>query len=509
VHTVVEAAAPGEGSVNLKVLMAPNGDEQAWRRRVVRLARLRASIDHPHLLPVIKVGESGPRLYLAAPKTSGVTLAERLRDRDLGVEEAMLVLGQVAGGLETSAAQGLLYRELTPDAIVVTEGEPTRALLGDFGIALPPSRGCELVGSVEGADYLSPEEIRGEPLEPQSNVYSLGCILVHCLTGAPPYPYGRPLLTLHAHLVDQPPKLAERRPELPAAIDEVVARALAKDAADRFQSPARLIRAARQALGVDAPIPVVGAPSKPAAAPEPTQVIEVAPPPPPSKKPAPRRRLVRERRPPARPRPASREVAPKAAPVAAAKRQKARPRVAAETRSATARRERRSPQPKRRRRGHATGWVALALVASTVAGFASGSIDWSGAPSQTAAVQTPAATAKATEQAAHVRTVSQAVARLDDRRAKARRSLRAARRPGGQAAAATQLAGAYRAARLALPAGDSTQGLATQLHAAEVAYLDLAKAARGHSARAWRSARQTALDRESAVKAALGTLQVS
>ena len=282
-QATVEASAPRGGRVALKVLDNPNGEDSDWRERVTGLAQLRGSIDHPNLLPLIRVGDFGPGLYLASPLTSGGTLAKRLRSGGLEVEEAMRVLGQVAGALETAAAHGLAHRELTPDSILVTQGEPTHAFLTDFGIALPATRGCEFTGSVRAADYLSPEAIHGEPLGPESNVYSLGCILVECLTGAPPYPYERPLLTQHAHLVEAPPRISQRRASLPASLDDVVAKALAKEPGDRFTSPARLIRAAAKAVGVEVPIDVISGPVKktPARAPAPARTPPAAARPPP------------------------------------------------------------------------------------------------------------------------------------------------------------------------------------------------------------------------------------
>ena len=190
---------------------------------------------------------------LAGPRT----LANRLESGPLEPDEAVSILCQVASALETAAAHGLVHRDLAPKSIVFGEVEPDRVFLGDFGITLPPLPGCELVDSAEGIDYSSPEEVRGERLEPESNVYSLACILVECLTGAPPYPYDRPLLTLHAHVVEPPPRVSGRRRELPAALDEVIVRAMAKDPRERFRSPGLLMRAAAEALAVDATVPVL------------------------------------------------------------------------------------------------------------------------------------------------------------------------------------------------------------------------------------------------------------
>lgn len=103
--------------------------------------------------------------------------------------------------------------------------------------------------------YMSPEEIREELLVPQSNVYALACILVECLTGSPPYASEHRLGVAYAHILQPPPRLTERRPDLPPAIDGVLATAMAKDPDDRLYSPSELVRAAAEALGLGLPGP--------------------------------------------------------------------------------------------------------------------------------------------------------------------------------------------------------------------------------------------------------------
>jgi hypothetical protein len=261
-HTVVEANTPDGERVTLTLLSPAIASDRELRRIVLRRARLRASIDHPHLAPLRDPCEGRKGLYLVSGVAGADTLADRLYDGPLELIEAMGILGQVAGALETAAARGLFHRDLTPKAIVLRDGPPPHALLTDFGVAMPPARGCELRSASEGADYRSPEEVRGEPLEPESNVYSLACILVECLSGATPYPYELPLLTLHAHVVEPPPRVSERRPDLSPALDEVVAKGMAKNPRERYGSPAALIRAAGRAVGTEPAIPVVAAPKE-------------------------------------------------------------------------------------------------------------------------------------------------------------------------------------------------------------------------------------------------------
>jgi hypothetical protein len=263
VHTVVQAIGPDGGRVAITLLDPAVADDPHLRRHVLRLARTRASIQHPNVLPLVGPQEVEDRIGLVSTLGGPCTLADRIARGPLEPAETVSILCQVASALETAAANGLVHRDLAPRSIVFGEENSDQVFLGDFGITMPPLPGCELVDAAEGIDYCSPEEVRGEALEPESNVYSLACLLVECLTGAPPYSYDRPLLTLHAHVVEPPPRVSERRPELPAALDDVIARAMAKDPRKRYRSPGRLMRAAAEALGVEATAPVLVTPRPP------------------------------------------------------------------------------------------------------------------------------------------------------------------------------------------------------------------------------------------------------
>jgi hypothetical protein len=284
IHTVVQAIGPDGGRVAITLLDPAVADDPYLRRHVLRLARTRASIRHPNVLPLVGPHEVEDRIGLVSTLAGPRTLVDRLASGPLEPAEAVSILSQVASALETAAANGLVHRDLAPRSIVFGDDGSDQVFLGDFGITVPPLPGCELIDAAEGIDYCSPEEVRGEQLEPESNVYSLACLLVECLTGAPPYTYDRPLLTLHAHVVEPPPRVSERRPELPEALDEVISRAMAKDPRQRFRSPGLMMRAAAEALGVEATVPVLVTPR--------TEEESRATPRP---RPAPRRRPARAR----------------------------------------------------------------------------------------------------------------------------------------------------------------------------------------------------------------------
>jgi Protein kinase domain len=450
---VVEAKAP-DGRLVALTLFAPElTRDKELRRRLLRLATLRASIQHPHLLPVFGVHEKRSRVVLVSQIASPWTLADRLRMGTLEPDEAMRILAQVASGLEAAAAKGLVHHDLTAGAIVMDEGEPAKAVLTDFGISLPPAPGCELLSATESLDYRSPEQVRGEPPRPASNVYSLSCILAACVTGTPPFRYDRPLLTLHAHVVEPPPQISKRGQGLSPDIDRVIAKGMAKDPRERFDSPTQLIRAAAPALGVKTPAVAI---------------------------PAPRKQQPRRQRPARRPAPKS-------------------------GRRLSALRQVRAP-----------AWVALALFVSALGGFATGNLDWSRGKSAAAvspaAPAIPAAERRAVreQRTEYVEAVGRTMQRLDRSRARARRELRRARRPRNQAAAAQALATALASARASLPEPApalSDARLRGSLRDAQRAYRGLAAAARRGNRKAWKVARREAVHRERAVERALATLR--
>jgi serine/threonine protein kinase len=265
-NTLAEAATLRGERVTLGVVARPLKEDRELRRRVARLIPLRASVDHPNVLRLLKAVDGGQRLHMESIPRGAVTLADLLADGPLERTQALKILGQVAGALETARAKGLVHRALSPRSIVVEPGEEPRVFLTDFGIGAPRGLPCELPAALEDAAYRAPEEVRGEAPEPASNVYSLTCMLVECLTGSPPYAYSRPLLTLHAQLTAPPPRLAECDPSLPAEVDEVIARGLAKDPREREGSSGALVNAAAHAVGLHVPIPVARAARKQRAA---------------------------------------------------------------------------------------------------------------------------------------------------------------------------------------------------------------------------------------------------
>jgi ABC-type transport system substrate-binding protein/DNA-binding beta-propeller fold protein YncE len=239
--------------VALKLLAPHLTADARFRERFLAESRLAASIDHAGIIPIYEAGEAEGHLFIAMRYVEGTDLAELLRaEGALNPDRAVGLVAQLADALDAAHARGLVHRDVKPsNALVVREGAGEHVYLADFGLTKQlltegsVTASDQLVGTV---DYLAPERIRGEPADGRADLYALGCVLFECLTGTPPFPRDTEAAAFYAHLEDVPPRVSERRPGLPRALDDVVARALAKEPRDRWPSGAALTDAARAAL---------------------------------------------------------------------------------------------------------------------------------------------------------------------------------------------------------------------------------------------------------------------
>ncbi len=235
--------------VAFKVVAASLSDDISFRDRFRREGQLQAALDHPHIVTVYEAGEADSLLFLAMRLIEGTTLKELITSGKLGDRRSMRLLTQMGDALDAAHEKGLVHRDVKPQNILVGAGD--HAYLTDFG--LTKARGGTVVteaGHFVGTiDYIAPEQARGELATASSDVYTLTCVLCECLTGQPPFVRASEERTLFAHLTDPPPRLSDVRSDLPAAIDEVVARGMAKDPADRPASARELMVEARRALG--------------------------------------------------------------------------------------------------------------------------------------------------------------------------------------------------------------------------------------------------------------------
>ena len=242
--------------VALKLLTAEQSADSIFRRSFLDESILAASLDHPHIVPVYDAGEVAEILYMAMRYVPGSDLQGMIRrEGRLSPHASVAILEQVAGALEAAHGAGLVHRDVKPSNVLISGAhgaeQPLHAWLGDFGlsrrIADPDEQPTERpLGTVH---YVAPEQIRGEAVDGRADIYSLGCLLYECLTGAVPFAHTSVPAVLYAHLEAPIPLVSDRGIGLPAALDKVIASALAKSPNDRPQHATELAQAAAQALG--------------------------------------------------------------------------------------------------------------------------------------------------------------------------------------------------------------------------------------------------------------------
>jgi serine/threonine protein kinase len=239
-------------AVALKVLREEVSVDPVYRERFRREGALLAALSHPHIVPTYGRGEVDGELYIAMRLTTG-TLRDALAAGPLDVRHAMRILVAVADALDAAHAAGVIHRDVKPANVLLDPGP--RIFLGDFGLARDPE-GIALTapGQVLGSiDYMAPELLDGDGIGPHTDIYGLACMAVEVLTGTVPYLKDTEAAVLYAHVVEPPPSVCERRPELPAALDDVIAAGMAKDPDERPPSAGVLVAEMLRALGEPAP----------------------------------------------------------------------------------------------------------------------------------------------------------------------------------------------------------------------------------------------------------------
>ncbi|WP_258081580.1 serine/threonine-protein kinase [Nocardia nova] len=236
----------------LKVLNpAFAGDEEA-RNRFLREADTVARLAHPNIVTVYARGQEGDRLWMAMQYVDGTDVAAVLRNGPMHPEHAVAIVAEAAKALDFAHQAGVLHRDVKPANILLAHGNAGQVVLADFGIAKILDHTSQLTqtGHVHASlAYAAPEQIAGTvPIDGRADVYALGCTLFHMLTGAPPFANASPAQLIHAHLNLPVPPPSRQSQWLPARLDDVIARATAKNPSDRFSSCGELAAAARHAL---------------------------------------------------------------------------------------------------------------------------------------------------------------------------------------------------------------------------------------------------------------------
>ncbi|MFE3026455.1 serine/threonine-protein kinase [Nocardia tengchongensis] len=239
----------------LKVLSPQFSQDGEYRARFEREANLAAALDHPNIVSIYNRGEDSGQLWIAMQYVNGIDAAAAAeRDpQSMTPWRALHIITEVGRGLDHAHRRGLLHRDVKPANFLLSMGDggEERVLLTDFGVAKSTEDASELTqagGFVATIAYASPEQLSGDRLDHRADIYSLACSFFRLLTGQNPYPGTQPAVVMMGHLSEPPPRITAVDPTLPAAVDEVIAVAMAKSPADRFESCHEFTTALKSAL---------------------------------------------------------------------------------------------------------------------------------------------------------------------------------------------------------------------------------------------------------------------
>lgn len=234
--------------VALKVLPPEVAVDPERVARFEREAKALAALDHPNIVTIFSVEEAQGRRFLTMQLVHGRNLGTLLTPGGMAVERVVRIGAEIADALSAAHERGLVHRDLKPGNVMVTDDGRAKVL--DFGLAKLrpghvelaeatglPTQDVTTAGLILGTTpYMSPEQAEGRTIDHRSDIFSLGVVLYEMLTGTRPFRGDTPVAVISSILKDTPPRVIEVKPAVPAGLDRIVARALAKDPARRYQS---------------------------------------------------------------------------------------------------------------------------------------------------------------------------------------------------------------------------------------------------------------------------------
>jgi predicted Ser/Thr protein kinase/pimeloyl-ACP methyl ester carboxylesterase len=229
-------------AVALKFLPPHLMDAPELKERFLIEAQAAAALSHPNICTIHEVGEDEGRPYIAMEYVEGETLRDRIRKGPLEPEEAVDIINQVAAGLAEAHAKGIIHRDVKSANIMVTPKGQAKVM--DFGLAKlrggsSLTRSQTTLGTVA---YMSPEQARGEELDPRTDIWSLGVVLYEMLTGELPFRGDRDLSIIHSIVHEEPKPIRERKPPVPEELQRIIARTLKKKREARYGSAEELLK---------------------------------------------------------------------------------------------------------------------------------------------------------------------------------------------------------------------------------------------------------------------------
>jgi serine/threonine protein kinase len=242
--------------VALKILAPGLSADDQFRQRFVRESRAAAAVDDPHIIPVFEASEAEGVLFIAMRYVPGGDVRSLLRrEGPLPPARVAAIISPVASALDAAHAAGLVHRDVKPANMLLDTrpGRPDHVYLADFGLSKGRSSSATLTGtglSMGTPSYMAPEQIEGRAVDGRTDQYALACAAFELLAGQPPFERDLDQAVIFAQLTAPPPSLRARRPDVPPAIDAVLARALAKAPEQRYASCREFAEALRLAFGL-------------------------------------------------------------------------------------------------------------------------------------------------------------------------------------------------------------------------------------------------------------------
>ncbi|MBI5960740.1 MAG: protein kinase [Chloroflexi bacterium] len=245
--TVYKAYDPAtDRHVAIKVLPEEFAQDSGFLARFEREARVVASLQHVHVLPVFEYGQKEGVTYLVMPYISSGTLKEHLEKHKLDLAEAVRIFGQLGDAVDYAHRRGVVHRDLKPGNVLMdTSGN---ALLTDFGLTRMAESASTLTGTgvIGTPTYMAPEQGQGGDVGPRSDIYSLGIMLYEMITGEVPFSADTPIAVIFKHINEPLPSIRKKHPEIPDIVEQIIARATAKDPEARFASAGEMVTLLRR-----------------------------------------------------------------------------------------------------------------------------------------------------------------------------------------------------------------------------------------------------------------------
>jgi len=233
--------------VAIKLLPVVAGPDSQARKRLFREAQTAATLDHPNICSIYEIGETEERSFIVMQYVEGETLSDLLKRERLSLHESLKIAVQVTDALAEAHARHIIHRDIKPSNIIITPRRDAKVL--DFGLAKVVSKDQQINSqaqtqgllSVRGVvigtvPYMSPEQVRGLPLDARTDIFSFGVVLYEVLSGSHPFICESGAETISAILTNQPPPLLTRSPDAPQVLQSIVEKCLAKDKAQRYQT---------------------------------------------------------------------------------------------------------------------------------------------------------------------------------------------------------------------------------------------------------------------------------